>query len=80
METALSQGGVDPARIVAAFSRYMREEGHLITRAAFEENLAAKVDDARFTSDVPSLLTSGRNWNAQEAAALVLDRITPLLE
>lgn len=80
MATALSQGGVDPARVVAAFSRYMREEGHRITRATFEENLAAKIEDARFTSDVPSLLTSGREWNVQNAAALVIDRICPLLE
>ncbi|MDI1226928.1 MAG: nucleotidyl transferase AbiEii/AbiGii toxin family protein [bacterium] len=80
MATALSEGDVDPARIVAAFSRYMREEGHRITRAAFEENLAAKVGDARFQSDVPSLLTSGRDWNVQNAADLVLSRICPLLE
>lgn len=80
MATALSEGKVAPARIVAAFSRYMREEGHRITRAAFEENLVAKIEDARFTSDVPSLLTSGQNWNAEEAAALVLDKICPLLE
>lgn len=80
MATALPQGGVDPARVVAAFSRYMREEGHRVTRTEFEENLAAKIGDARFTSDVPPLLTSGRNWNAQNDAALVLDRICPLLE
>ena len=80
MATALSEGDVDPAWIVAAFSRYMREEGHRITRAAFEENLAAKVGDARFTSDVPSLLNSGRDWNVQNAADLVLGRICPLLK
>lgn len=80
MATALSQGGVAPARVVAAFSRYMCEEGHCVTRTVFEENLAAKIGDARFTSDVPSLLTSGRTWNAQDAAVLVLDRICPLLE
>ena len=78
--TAFSQGDVDPARVVAAFSRYMREEGHRVTRAVFEENLAAKIGDTRFTSDVPSLLTSGRDWNVQEAATLVLDTLCPLLE
>lgn len=80
MATALSQGGVDPARVVAAFSRYMREEGHRVTRSVFEENLAAKIEDTRFTSDVPPLLTSSRNWNAQNDATLILDTICPLLE
>lgn len=52
---------------------------HRITPAAFEENLVAKIENASFTSDVPSLLTSGRDWKVQDTAALVLDKICPLL-
>ena len=79
MATALSQGGVDPARIVAAFSRYMSEGGHRVTRAVLEENLAAKLEDKRFVSDIPPLLAADQDWNAAEAAALVMETLCPLL-
>jgi hypothetical protein len=60
MATALSNGAVDPARIVAAFRRYMDEGGHAVTRADFEGNLAAKLEDKRFLSDIPPLLAAGQ--------------------
>ncbi len=80
LSTALSQGGVDPARIVGAFSRYLIEEGHRVQRASFEENLVQKLEDQRFLSDIPPLLSSGRDWDARQAAALILERLCPLLE
>lgn len=79
MATALSNGAVDPARIVAAFRRYMDEGGQAITRAEFEGNLAAKLDDKRFLSDIPPLLAAGQTWDAAQAAALVAERLFPLL-
>jgi predicted nucleotidyltransferase component of viral defense system len=75
---ALSQGA-DPARLVSAFSRYMSEGGHHMTRALFEENLAAKMEAPRFLTDIPPLLAAGQNWNPEEAAALVLEKLCPLL-
>lgn len=77
--TALSQGRVDPQRIVAAFSRYMAEGGHHITRALFEENLSAKLGDSRFRSDTPPLLAAGRDWDIAAAAAIVMETLCPLL-
>ena len=41
LDIALQHEAVDPARICEAFLVYMRREGHHITRAQFEENLAA---------------------------------------
>lgn len=79
MATALSRGGVDPQRIMTAFSRYMTEEGHPVTRAVFEENLTAKLADHRFSSDIPPLLAEGRDWNITEAAAMILQTLCPLL-
>jgi predicted nucleotidyltransferase component of viral defense system len=79
MANAISRGNVDPARIVAAFRRYMDEGGHHVTRAEFEENLAAKLEDKRFLTDIPPLLAVGQTWNAAEAAALVVERLFPLL-
>lgn len=79
MAVALSQGGVDPSRIVEAFSRYMQEGGHQMTRAPFEENLIAKLADDRFTLDLPPLLASGQDWNPKAAGQLVMDTFCPLL-
>lgn len=73
MATALKHGGVNPDRIVAAFSRYMDEGGHHVTRALFEENLARKLEDRRFVSDIPPLLIAGSDWNAIEAGELVME-------
>lgn len=79
ISTALIRGGVDPVRVVAAFNRYMKEGGHRITRALFEENLAAKLEDKRFLSDLPPLLAVGQSWDVTQAAALVMEALSPLL-
>lgn len=76
---ALSSGKADPARIVAAFSRYMVEGGHQVTRAVFEENLFTKLEDQRFVSDLPPLLAMGRNWDAEDDGALLIETLCPLL-
>ena len=39
ISTALAKGGVDAERLIGAFTRYMKEEGHHVTRALFEEIL-----------------------------------------
>lgn len=57
----------------------MSEGGHHMTRALFEENLAAKMEAPRFLTDIPPLLAAGQNWNPEEAAALVLEKLCPLL-
>lgn len=78
MATALAQDNLNLTRVVATFFRYMREGGHRITRAEFEQNLAAKMEDPRFLSDVPPLLVSGQEWHPQNAIKLLEDRIFPL--
>ena len=79
LATALTQGKAHPGRIVAAFSRYMLEGGHHVTRAVFEENLLSKLQDKRFVSDLPPLLATGQDWNADEHAALIIERLCPIL-
>lgn len=41
----LEKATVDPDRIVGAFSDYMEHGGHRVTRAQFEQNIAAKLHD-----------------------------------
>lgn len=68
---ALTRGGADPERVVAAFLAYMNEEGHRASRAEFELNFAEKMAEGRFTQDVVPLLAAGVDWRPEEAAALV---------
>jgi predicted nucleotidyltransferase component of viral defense system len=79
LATGISSGRIDPPRVVAAFSRYMQEAGHQITRAEFARNLADKLNDKRFESDMPSLLAAGQAWDAGRAARLVESSLLRLL-
>lgn len=59
--------GLDLLKIVDCFNRYVDNNGRQISRAEFESNLARKLKDAVFTSDVPPLLALGISFNAIEA-------------
>lgn len=76
---AMTRVAVDPERVVEAFQRYMREEGRTISRAEFEENLALKLADDRYTTDVAPLLARGLSWQVEEAAGLVHGKLLTLL-
>lgn len=76
---ALSQEGVSPRRIVETFARYMQEEGARITRAMFEQNLAAKRADAVFTADMTPLLAIDATWSFDDAFELVRRELVSLL-
>jgi predicted nucleotidyltransferase component of viral defense system len=64
---ALQHSKVSPARVARAFERYMEAEGMKITRAMFEQNLAAKRKDPIFTADMTPLLAHGQVWNLDDS-------------
>lgn len=76
---ALRDGQVSPARIVAAFLHYMDHEGHAITRAQFEENLALKMEDPHFLADISPLLVADHAWEPQDAARIISSGLIALL-
>ena len=59
--------GLDLPKVIDCFNRYLDNDGTHISRAEFEGNLARKLKDALFTSDVPPLLALGISFNAIEA-------------
>ena len=69
----------DPRRIVAAFQEYMGRDGHPVTRAMFERNLAGKMSDPQFGADMSALLTRGHDWQPAAAALTVSDRLLSVL-
>ena len=76
---ALESGGADAGRLVFLFGQYMDREGHAVTRAEFEENLAAKETDPVFRADIGPLLAPGTRWDFDEALAAVRERVIPIL-
>jgi len=71
LAVALSSAKVKPERIVAAFLRYMTHGGHAVSRALFEKNLADKMKDADFLTDIGPLLSDGYRWDPDSGAHLV---------
>lgn len=59
LEIALTRLPLDPQRVVAAFLEYMAHDGHPITRAQVEQNLALKMRDRTFLADLSPLLAGG---------------------
>lgn len=79
LAVALKVGLIDHERVIKAFSLYMNEGGHRVSRALYEQNLAAKLRSPQFVTDISPLLTSGYHWNIDEAASIVSERLISLL-
>jgi predicted nucleotidyltransferase component of viral defense system len=60
---ALDDEAADSEKIIAAFHTYMEHGEHKVTRKQFQENIAAKLDDRNFASDIGPLLASGYEWD-----------------
>ena len=69
--TAL-EAGIDPFTVVDIFRVYMKQGGHQITRALFEENLASKIHLPAFTDDIPPLLPPGVTFDVGKGIERVL--------
>lgn len=75
LATALANPAVNPDHIVGAFSEYMSRDGHKVTRAQFEKNLARKLHDPEFAADIGPLLSAGFTWDIKTAASIVSSRL-----
>jgi predicted nucleotidyltransferase component of viral defense system len=53
---ALRQPEIDAERVVEAFSFYLKQGGHTITHDQFKDNLAEKLKNKQFTTDLSPLL------------------------
>ncbi len=68
LATAHNFAGVTPQRVVDGFGHYLSRQGLRISRAEFEANLAAKLEDADFLTDVRPLVAAGTEFDAAVAA------------
>ena len=72
---ALDRGLADPGAVLACFQRYMREDGNVITRALFEENLILKRSSRGFKADIDPLLRPGTGWDLLMGMEVVVDQL-----
>ncbi len=72
---ALDRSEVAPEHVLTCFTRYLRARGHEVTRAQFEQNLAGKRIDRRFTADIGTLLRPGQAWDLNAAMDVVLRKL-----
>ena len=79
LATALEDAAVSPECIIAAFATYMDRDGYHVTRALFEQNIAAKLRDPQFSADISPLLAHGYRWDMEKAARTILERLVALL-
>ena len=69
----------EASRIVAIFLKYMEQEGHRVSRAEFEANLAGKADDPAFAADIAPLIAAGVAWGLDAAIAAVREELVARL-
>lgn len=67
LDLALDHPEFDADLLLEAFDAYMTFGGTPVTRAQFEANMAAKITDAPFVTDVPPLLRTGIEHEPAEA-------------
>ena len=78
---ALTTKEPDPKSVVHCFLEYMNQGARRVTRAEFEANLHAKLQDADFNQDIKPLIADGHSLHFDQghAAALVMSELLSLL-
>ncbi len=76
---ALNHSDADPDRIVEILQAYMAHGGHHVSRKQFEENLAKKLQDKSFVSDIGPLLAPDYEWDVNTMSDLVVNTLVARL-
>jgi predicted nucleotidyltransferase component of viral defense system len=72
---ALRSRELDCNRIVHCFQQYMKHDGATVSRAEFEENLAAKLKSDAFREDIQLLIPADVVYDPATDARLVQDKL-----
>jgi predicted nucleotidyltransferase component of viral defense system len=71
----LENGLVDPDQVVACFLAYLKRQRLSVSRAQFEENLHAKMQNRSFLADAQPLLRPDTQFDPHAAFQLVMTRL-----
>ncbi|MHB8828346.1 MAG: nucleotidyl transferase AbiEii/AbiGii toxin family protein [Syntrophales bacterium] len=77
--TAFATTKVQPERVIGCFLHYLEKEGHRVSRAEFERNILAKLDDPRFIADITPLVVTHSGFDLPHATELVFNRLATLI-
>jgi predicted nucleotidyltransferase component of viral defense system len=77
--TAFATAKAQPERVIDCFLRYMENDGRRVSRAEFERNLLAKLDDPRFIADIEPLVVADSGFDLPRAAEFVFNRLATLI-
>ena len=77
--TAFATAPVQSERVIGCFLHYLEKEGHKVSRAEFERNLLAKLEDPRFIADIEPLVVANNGFDLPGASELVLKRLATLI-
>ena len=72
---SLDNKHADPDTIIDTFNAYMKRGGRKVTKIQFRENIALKMQDKNFTSDIGPLLASDFQWNLDEMSLKVNEQL-----
>lgn len=64
---ALKQTGIESSKILEAWNFYMKQEGHIVSKQEFIDNMKKKTTDKEFTNDMQGLLRPELHYDTQEA-------------
>ncbi len=64
---------LDPEKVVGCFTSYLEKDGRRVTRAEFDANVAEKIEDRLFISDVAPLLAGGVSFDPVTAFERIRD-------
>ena len=76
---AFARMTVQPEQFVRCFLKYMKNEGHKISRAEFEQNVLEKFEDVSFLEDVAPLLIGDSGFDFREAEEMLMNQLLPLI-
>jgi predicted nucleotidyltransferase component of viral defense system len=76
---ARTGAGVDPKKIIAAFTHYMAGEKKKVRRADFVEALEGRMKAPAFRADMETLLRDGVDYDVDHAGAWIQENLLALL-
>jgi predicted nucleotidyltransferase component of viral defense system len=76
---AFNTTNAQPQKVINCFLHYMENEGHKVSRAEFEKNLSEKLNDHNFIRDIEPLIIANTGYDFSKAAALVMNKLVPLI-
>lgn len=75
----ITVGKANPSVIAEVFQKYLAADGLRVSQREFRQNLAAKIEDPDFVSDIEDLLRLGLKYDHRQAHQYIEEHLTSVL-